>query len=54
MFLVVIGVGAPLLFVALIQEVREWVEPAVVTAAVVGAAQLVMPLPPPPLPQPPL
>lgn len=52
MFLVVIGVGTPLVLVALIQEAKEWAEPAAVTAAVVGAAQLAMPLPPPP--QPPL
>lgn len=50
-FLVVIGVGAPLVLVELIQEVREWVEPAAVTAAVVGAAQLETPLPPLHLPQ---
>lgn len=50
----VIGVIAPL-FVKLIQAVREWVVPAVVTAAVAGAAQLAMHLPiPPHLQQPPL
>lgn len=50
-----IGVEAPLVLEELIQEVKEWEDPAVVTAAVVGAAQLVIPLPPPPLPpQPPL
>lgn len=50
-FLVVIGVEAPLALVELIQDVREWVEPAVVTAAVVEVAQQATPLLLPPLPQ---
>lgn len=42
-FLVVIGVGAQLVSVELIPEVRKW-EAAVVTAAVVEAVQQVTPL----------
>lgn len=51
---VVIGVATPLVLVELILEVRELVELAAVTAAVVGAAQQATPLLPPPLPQLPL